>query len=119
MHRQQAVGLLGQPPLGLLVLAAGTMPVAARTSHPVPVTAAATAVDQVSQQSTSASPDRVTDFALLKRNTLAKLLQIRRAMLPQTIGNRRHAHPTYRRGRWKICSMTVRESFSANSVKCK
>ena len=90
MNRQQAIGLLLQPPLSLLVLTIRTMPIAARTSDPVLMVALTARKDHMPQLARATALNRAEHFALLKCNFVVTLTKKHAAMLPQTIGDGRH-----------------------------
>ena len=99
MHRQQAIGLLLQPLLSLLMLAVRTMPVSARSTHPVLMMALMAFKDHMSQLTRATALNRAEHFALLKSDlccgrspdrATSALLKKFVAMLPQTVGDSGH-----------------------------
>jgi hypothetical protein len=90
MDRQQAIGLLLQPLLSLLVLAVRTMPIAARSSDPVLMVALTAFKDHMSQFAGAATLNRAEHSALLECDLVMTLTKKRLAMLPQTVGDCGH-----------------------------
>ena len=90
MDRQQTIGLLLQPLLSLLVLAVRTVPIAARTTHPVLTLTAIAGEDHMPQLTRATTRDGAEHFALLECDFVSALLQKQFAMLPQTVGDCGH-----------------------------
>lgn len=99
MHRQQAIGLLLQPLLSLLMLAVRTMPVAARSSDPVLMATVMTAEDDVPQLSRTTASNGTEHLLLLEGDSdrircfggdAGPFLKKPIAVLPQAVCHRRH-----------------------------
>ena len=67
MNRQQAIALLLQPGLSLLMLTVRTMPIAARAPHPVLMMTLLSALkDHMPQLTRATPPNRDEHFSLLE-----------------------------------------------------
>ena len=110
MNRQQAIGLVlqrletgsgtncAQHPAGRsgnwfltpFPDAIRTMPIAARATDPVLMVALTAREDHMPQLARATALNRAEHFALLKCDLVMALTKKRLAMLPQTVGDRRH-----------------------------
>ena len=88
--RQQAVGLLLEPGLGLLVLAGRAMPVAARSADRVDLPAGLADVEHGPEFACAARGDRVQHLLVLPGHGGAEPLEILPAVPPQDVGDGRH-----------------------------
>jgi hypothetical protein len=66
MNRQQAIALLLQPALSLLMLTIRTMPIAARSTHPVLMMTLSALKDHMPQLSRATSLNRAEHLSLLE-----------------------------------------------------
>ena len=66
MNRQQAIALLLQPGLSLLMLTVRTMPIAARATHPVLMMTLSALKDHMPQLTRATPPNRDEHFSLLE-----------------------------------------------------
>jgi len=91
MHRQQPLGLLFEPGGGLLVLASRAVPVATRSSHPMPMPAGIALVDDSAQLAGPATGDRREHFLMDSRHPLAELFHVSRTVGAQCLLDTGHA----------------------------
>lgn len=135
MNRQQAIRLLLQPLLSLLVLAIRTMPVAARAPNPVLMMALSAFKDHMPQLSCATPLNGAEHFTLLECDLVMTMLKKRLAMLPQTVGDSGHqaergegyltgtsppsASGGSGRGRRNRSLITRLASIAAVSVRCR
>ena len=87
LHRQQAIGLLLQPLLSLLMLARRTVAIATRPSNPMLTFAAVTFEDYVTKFSGATACYCAEHLPLLQRDLVKVLPKKRMAMLPQTFSD--------------------------------
>src|SRR5258705_3065702 len=100
--RQQAIELVLEPGLGLVLLAGGTVPVAAGASHRVGRSAGLTPVDHASQLAGAAGADRSEHFLVLRGHRRAEALEIGRAIPPEHVGDGRHRTTPTSACRWRL-----------------
>ncbi len=77
----------------LRFVAVRAVPVATRSTDPVVATATLAAVHDVSEQACTAAGDRADHLAMPHRDTVPKLLQVCRCVLPKAVRNSRHGLP--------------------------
>ena len=92
MSGQLTIQLRLQPLSGFMVLAIGTMPVAAAAIYHVLFTAFGALIDGSAIMIRAAVDDGIDDFAMLRRDGLPKLVDILRRVGLEDVFNRCHSH---------------------------
>lgn len=90
VNGDQSLCLLLKPFLSFVVLAIGAMPIATRTAQVVPTSASFTVIRKRSEFTGSATLDQAEDTTVPDWNSIAKVTQILKSMLPKAVCNAWH-----------------------------
>ena len=90
VHRYQPPSLFFKPGVGLLFVTVWTMSIATRSPDPVLAATSLAFIVDVAKLTGSTSRDRTDHLAVADRDVIAKLLEVRRCVLPKAVRDRGH-----------------------------